>query len=533
MPRSLSWRTVTIAAVCLFALLALVPNFVSRDTLDSLPGWLPQNQIVLGLDLQGGSYLLLEVEVGPVIRERLETMVADVRGALRSARVGYRGLGVQGDAVALTLTDPAQRDAALAAIEELNPSQVTATGARVRDFEVDEETGGRLVLRLTEARRTELAQSAVSQSLEVVRRRIDELGTREASIQRQGADRILVQVPGERNPENIKRLLGRTARLTFHMVDLENSVADAQGGRVPPGSLLLESAEGDGGPSHYLVKRQVELSGESLVDAQPSFQDNQPVVSFRFDNAGARKFGRITLDNVGRPFAIVLDDKVISAPRIREPITGGSGIISGNFTVESANELAVLLRAGALPAPLSVVEERSVGAELGADSIRGGSIASILAGILVVGFMLLYYGVFGVIASVALIVNLMLILGIMTLLGATLTLPGIAGIVLTIGQAVDSNVLIYERIREEMRAGRTPLSAINTGFNEALRTIVDANLTTLIAALALFQFGSGPVKGFAVTLGLGVITTMFTATYFSRFLVALWYDRARPAALPL
>jgi protein-export membrane protein SecD len=256
-------------------------------------------------------------------------------------------------------------------------------------------------------------------------------------------------------------------------------------------------------------------------------------VSFRFDNAGARKFGRITLDNVGRPFAIVLDDKVISAPRIREPITGGSGIISGSFTVESANELAVLLRAGALPAPLSVVEERSVGAELGADSIRGGTIASILAGILVVGFMLLYYGVFGAIASLALLINLALILGIMTLLGATLTLPGIAGIVLTIGQAVDSNVLIYERIREEMRAGRTPLSAINTGFNEALRTIVDANLTTLIAALALFQFGSGPVKGFAVTLGLGVITTMFTATYFSRFLVALWYDRARPAALPL
>jgi preprotein translocase subunit SecD len=533
MARWLSWRTLTVLGACLFGALAVLPNFISRAALDAWPSWLPSNQIVLGLDLQGGSYLLLEVELEPVYRERLESMVGDIRAALRAARIGYRGLGTQGETITLTLTDPSQREQALAEIEKLNAATISAAGGRVQDFDVEADASGRVQLRLTEAKRTELAQSALAQSLEVVRRRIDELGTREASIQRQGADRILVQVPGERNPENIKRLLGRTARLTFHMVDLEGSVADALQGRVPPGSLLLESAEGESGPSHYLVKRQIEVSGESLVDAQPSFQDNQPVVSFRFDNAGARKFGRVTLDNVGRPFAIVLDDKVISAPRIREPITGGSGIISGSFTVESANELAVLLRAGALPAPLSVVEERSVGAELGADSIRGGTIASILAGILVVGFMLLYYGVFGLIADLALLMNLVLILGIMTLLGATLTLPGIAGIILTIGQAVDSNVLIYERIREETRSGRTPLSAINTGFSEALRTIVDANLTSLIAALALFQFGSGPVKGFAVTLGLGVLTTMFTATYFSRFLVSLWYDRTRPAALPL
>jgi protein-export membrane protein SecD len=462
-------------------------------------------------------------------------MVGDVRAALRAARIGYRGLGVQGDTVALTLTDPAQREQALAEIEKLNPYSVGA-GGRVRDFDVveDQGGGGRVVLRLTEAKRNELAQSAINQSLEVVRRRIDELGTREASIQRQGADRILVQVPGERNPENIKRLLGRTARLTFHMVDMEASVEDALAGRVPPGSMVLESSERDGGgASHYVVKRQVELSGESLTDAQPSFQDNQPVVSFRFDNAGARKFGRITQENVGRPFAIVLDDKVISAPRIREPILGGSGIISGSFTVESANELAVLLRAGALPAPLNVVEERSVGAELGADSIRAGTIACLVSAALVVTLMLVYYGVFGLIADIALVLNVVLILGIMTLLGATLTLPGIAGIVLTIGQAVDSNVLIYERVREERKGGRTPLSAINAGFGEAMRTIVDANLTALIAALALFQFGSGPVKGFAVTLGLGVVTNMFTAVYFSRFLVGIWYDRVRPAALPL
>ena len=532
MARTLSWRPITIAAVCLFGILSLLPNFVSRDTLDALPSWLPRNQIVLGLDLQGGSYLLLEVEVDAIYHDRLETLVNDIRAALRTARIGYRGLGVQGDTVTVTLTDAAQRDVAMAELEKLNPYVMSANGTRSRDYEIN-QSGDRIVLRLTDAKRADLAQSAVSQSLEVVRRRIDEIGTREASIQRQGSDRILVQVPGERNPENIKRLLGKTARLTFHMVDLDNSVADALQGRMPAGSMLLESAEGSGGPSHYLVKRKIDVSGESLVDAQPTFQQNEPVVSFRFDNAGARSFGKVTQENVGKPFAIVLDDKVISAPRIREPILGGSGVISGSFTVQSANELAVLLRAGALPAPLKVVEERSVGAELGADSIRGGTIAGVLAGVLVISFMLLYYRVFGAIANMALVINLVLILGIMTLLGATLTLPGIAGLVLTIGQAVDSNVLIYERIREEMRTGRTPLSAINTGFNEALRTIVDANLTTLIAALALFQFGTGPVKGFAVTLGLGVLTTMFTATYFSRFLVAIWYDRTRPAVLPL
>jgi protein-export membrane protein SecD len=527
-----SWRALIVAAVCLFGVLSLVPNFLSESMRQALPGWLPNRAITLGLDLQGGSYLLLEVDVQPVFAERLESMVGDVRGGLRAARIGYRGLGVQGDAVTLTLTDPSQRDQALAEIDKLNPTTLGGTG-RVGDFDVSDE-GNRIVLRLTKAKLFDLRQSAINQSLEVVRRRIDELGTREASIQRQGTDRILVQVPGERDPENIKRLLGRTARLTFHMVDLTASVQEALQGRVPPGSMLLESAERDGGGStHYVVRRQVDLSGENLTDAQPSFQDNQPVVSFRLDNAGARKFGRITQENVGKPFAIVLDDKVISAPNIREPILGGSGIISGSFSVESANELSVLLRAGALPAPLNVIEERTVGAELGADSIRAGTIACIVAAILVVTLMLVYYGVFGGIADTALVLNVVLILGIMSMLGATLTLPGIAGIVLTIGQSVDSNVLIYERIREERKGGRTPLSAINAGFTEAMRTIVDANLTSLIAALALFQFGSGPVKGFAVTLGLGIVTNMFTSVYFSRFLVGLWYDRTRPAALPL
>ena len=527
-----TWRALVVAAVCLFGVLALVPNFLSEQTRAALPGWLPNRAITLGLDLQGGSYLLLEVDVQPVFAERLESMVGDVRAGLRAARIGYRGLGVQGDAVSLTLTDPAQREQALAEIDKLNPTTLGGTG-RIRDFDVTDE-GDRIVMRLTEAKLADLRQSAINQSLEVVRRRIDEIGTREASIQRQGSDRILVQVPGERDPENIKRLLGRTARLTFHMVDLNASVQEALQGRVPPGSMLLESAERDGGSSsHYVVKRQVDLSGENLTDAQPSFQDNQPVVSFRLDNAGARKFGKITQENVGKPFAIVLDDKVISAPNIREPILGGSGIISGSFSVETANELSVLLRAGALPAPLNVIEERSVGAELGADSIRAGTIACIAAAVLVIALMLVYYGVFGGIADIALILNVVLILGIMSILGATLTLPGIAGIVLTIGQSVDSNVLIYERIREERKGGRTPLSAINAGFTEAMRTIVDANLTSLIAALALFEFGSGPVKGFAVTLGIGIVTTMFTAVTFTRLLVAYWYIRTRPAEIPL
>ena len=532
MPKGLSWRATAVAAVLLLAVLSLLPNFLPQSARDSLPGFLPSRAITLGLDLQGGSYLLLEVDVAPVFKERLESMVGDIRAALRAARVNYRGLGVQGDTVTLTLVDPAQREQAIAEIDRLNPASL-ASGGRVRDFDVT-DAAGRIVLRLTTGKETELRQAAINQSLEVVRRRIDELGTREASIQRQGSDRILVQVPGEKNPENIKRLLGRTARLTFHMVDINASVQEALQGRVPPGSVLLESAERDrGGLTHYVVKREVDLSGENLTDAQPSFQDNQPVVSFRLDNQGARKFGRITQENVGKPFAIVLDDKVISPPNIREPILGGSGIISGKFTVETANELAVLLRAGALPAPLNVVEERTVGAELGADSIRAGTIACLVAAVLVTALMLVYYGVFGGIADIALYLNVALILGIMSMLGATLTLPGIAGIVLTIGQSVDSNVLIYERIREERRAGRTPLSEINTGFAEAMRTIVDANLTSLIAALALFQFGSGPVKGFAVTLGLGIVTNMFTSVYFSRFLVGLWYDRARPATLPL
>jgi len=529
------WKIWTVVVVLVAALLAALPNLFARETVEAWPDWLPKSQINLGLDLQGGSHLLLEVGVDAVIDERLEDLVSEVRLALRAERIGYRGLGVDDGMVRFTLTDPAEAERALEQLDELNPVLPTsAFGVGVaREFEVVDDGQGRLGIGFSEEGRAERVRAAVNQSLEVVRRRIDELGTREPTIQRQGEERILVQVPGERDPSNIKELLGRTARLTFHMVDMDASLAEAQAGRLPPGTVYVPSADPDDGVPGWVVQRRSELSGENLVDSQPSFQDNQPVVSFRFDNAGARRFATLTQENTGRLFAIVLDDEVVSAPRIREPILGGSGVISGNFTVESANQLAILLRAGALPAPLTILEERSVGPDLGADSVAAGQTASLIGIVLVGVFMALYYGRFGLIADLALFSNIVLILAALSLLGATLTLPGIAGIVLTIGMAVDANVLIFERIREEMRAGRTPLSAIDTGFSQAMRTIIDANVTTLIAAVLLFEFGSGPVKGFAVTLAIGILTSLFTATLVTRVVVLLWYRRTRPATLPL
>ena len=530
------WKFWTVVVVLLAAVVAAAPNLFSRDTVESWPDWLPKSQINLGLDLQGGSHLLLEVGVDTVIEERLEDLVSEVRLALRRERVMYRGLGVDEGMVRFTLMEPGDAGQAREHLDALNPV-LPMSGMGIgggREFTVEDFGEGRLGIGFSEEGRAERVRAAVNQSLEVVRRRIDELGTREPTIQRQGDDRILVQVPGERDPSNIKELLGRTARLTFHMVDMDASLSDAEAGRLPPGTMLVPSVDPDSdGVPAWVVQRRAELSGENLVDSQPSFQDNQPVVSFRFDNAGARRFATLTQQNTGRLFAIVLDNEVISAPRIREPILGGSGVISGSFTVESANQLAILLRAGALPAPLTILEERSVGPDLGADSVAAGQTASVIGIVLVGAFMALYYGRFGLIADFALFCNMVLILAALSLLGATLTLPGIAGIVLTVGMAVDSNVLIFERIREEVRAGRTPLSAIDAGFSQAMRAIIDANLTTLIAALLLFEFGSGPVRGFAVTLAIGILTTLFTTTLVTRTALLVWYRRTRPATLPL
>ncbi|MSP68454.1 MAG: protein translocase subunit SecD [Alphaproteobacteria bacterium] len=524
------WQHILTAVICLLGVAFAVPNLFSEAALSRVPGWLPNRSIQLGLDLQGGSHLLLEVDVQAVVRERLESLLDEVRAALRAKRIGYQNLGVTPQGVTFTVRDAGEAASVREALRDILGSGAMGQGPDV----VLKSEGDLSTLTLSEAAIALRKRAAVEQSLEIVRRRIDETGTREPTVQIQGDDRILVQLPGVDDPERIKRLLGKTAKLNFRLVDPTVPVVEALAGRVPPGSELLESDERGGGlPQHYVVRKRVYVSGDQLVDAQPSFQQAQVVVSFRFDSVGARRFGDTTKDNVNQLLAIVLDGRVISAPRIREPILGGSGIISGSFTVQSATDLALLLRAGALPAPLKIIEERSVGPSLGADSIAAGQVASLIGLILVVGFIVVYYGLFGVTSVVALLVNLVLLIGALTALGATLTLPGVAGIVLTMGMAVDANVLIFERMREEVRLGKTPLAAIDAGYRRAFATILDSNLTTLFAGIFLFQFGSGPVRGFAVTLSLGIVTSMFTAIMISRILIVWWLRRYRPQVLPI
>ncbi|MBI2586922.1 MAG: protein translocase subunit SecD [Rhodospirillales bacterium] len=519
------WKVVVILGICLLGALFAAPNFLSRAQVDALPGWWPKKQVSLGLDLQGGSHLLLEVGARTVIREYLESLVDGMRTELRKAQIQYQSLGVEGDAAAVTITEPAKVDEARRLLRSLD---------RAAKLDV---SGNRITLALTERMLRDRKSAAVQQSIEIVRRRVDETGTREPTIQRQGDDRILLQLPGVDDPERVKRLLGKTAKMTFHLLDDQTTAEAAMAGRVPPGSQLLPSDERDarGKPAMYVVRKRVMVSGDTLIDSQPGFDSRtrEPVVTFRFDSAGAKRFGDTTAKNVGKPFAIVLDGKVISAPVIREPILGGSGQISGRFSVQEAQDLALLLRAGALPAPLTILEERSVGPGLGADSIAAGKVASIVGTIATIAFMIVAYGFFGIFADVALVVNIVLILAALSVLQATLTMPGIAGIVLTIGMAVDANVLIFERMREEVRTGRTPISAIDAGYSRAMTTIIDSNLTTLIAALCLYIFGSGPVRGFAVTLSIGIVTSMFTAIMLTRLMVVTWLRRARPSALPI
>ena len=515
------WKMVLVGIICLLGLSFAAPNFIPLNQAEALPGWLPRQHISLCLDLQGGSHLLLEVDSKTVIREYLDSMVDAARIELRRDKIRYQGLGISGNGIQVTIKDEEKVDEARKLLRALE-----------RDAVLDEDDG-RIVMTLNERMIRDRKTAAVQQSIEIVRRRVDETGTREPTIQQQGDDRILVQLPGIDDPERIKRLLGKTAKMSFHLVDQRNSVESAMAGRIPPGSWLLPSEGEDG--RMYLIRKRVMVSGDTLIDAQPSTDSrtNEPVVTFRFDTAGAKRFGSATSKNVGKLFAIVLDRKVISAPVIREPILGGSGQISGSFSFQSAQDLALLLRAGALPAPLTILEERSVGPGLGADSIAAGKIASIIGIILVVVFMVAAYGLFGFMADIALIVNMVLILGALSFLQATLTLPGIAGIVLTIGMAVDANVLVFERIREEVRSGRTPISSIDAGYSRAFTTIIDANLTTLIAALLLYAFGSGPVRGFAVTLSIGIITSMFTAIMLTRVMIVIWLRRTKPDVLPL
>src|SRR5580704_14705962 len=523
-----NWKVLLICGACALGVLFSLPNLFGANQLSWLPSYIPHKQVALGLDLRGGSYLLLEVDVAAAQRDRLNTLIDNVRNALRDAKIGYTGLNVDGDAIVVTITDRDRFEDARAALAKIDPELTADIGA-------DGAASLKFSAQATDARRSQ----AVEQSIEIIRRRIDETGTKEPTIQREGQDRILVQLPGVDNPEHVKALLGRTAKLSFQLVDQSVSVEDARRGRLPPGDEILPAAE-EGHSSRnvasagaYVVRKRVMVGGDTLVDAQATFQNNEPVVSFKFDTVGAKRFGDATRENVGKPFAIVLDNKVISAPVIREPILGGSGIISGSFTVQSASDLALLLRAGALPAPIQILEERTVGAELGADSIHAGAVASIVGVALVVVFMVLFYGLFGIFADIALVFNLCLMLGALSLLGATLTLPGIAGIALTMGMAVDANVLIYERIREELRGGRSMLSSLEAGFTRAFGTIVDSHVTTLVAGILLYWLGSGPVKGFAVTLSIGVLTSLFSAILVTRLQIVTWLRRLKPKEIPL
>lgn len=528
-----NWNKILIAVVCALGVLYATPNFFDEDLFESVPSWLPGKQINLGLDLQGGAHLLLSVEIDSVVQERLESMQSAVRQDLRPLRksgIFYSSLKIEGSSVVLKLKDAAHIDTVRETLEgQFQSTGLTPLGTPQQEVEVTNDDSGAFRLLLTEDAIRQISIRAVEQSIEIVRRRIDEDGTKEPIIQQQGQSRILVQVPGEDDPEEIKRKIGKVAKMTFHFVD--QSAASDRGN-----SMLLPTDDigSDGQPIKMRVERKVRVSGEHLVDAQPSFdQNNQPAVSFRFDAVGGKKFGDATSKNVGRLLAIVLDGNIISAPRIQSAIVGGSGIITGSFSIRETNDLALLLRAGALPAPLTILEERTVGPGLGRDSIEAGKIASMIGMVLVLVYMIASYGLFGVLANVALFFNIALIMALLSAIQATLTLPGIAGIVLTIGMAVDANVLIFERIREEVRNGRTPISAVDAGYRRALTTIIDANVTTLIAAVLLYAFGTGPIKGFAVTLSIGLLTSMFTAVMVTRLFVILWLRRARPQALPI
>src|SRR6266567_9305531 len=451
------WRALGIILTALIVCLCAVPNFFPEAQVKAWPAW-AQRRLVLGLDLQGGSYLLLEVDSNYIKKDKLDQVRDDVRRTLRDAKIGYTGLAARGDSVEVRITKDTDAQTAYSKLRELSQPLGGLLGSNgQRSLEVADGGGGLIRLTVPPAAITDRIRQSVEQSIQIVERRVNELGTVEPLIQRQGNDRILVQVPGLGDPSRLIKILGQTAKMDFRMVDSTVSPDQAMAGRVPPDSEVLPSAEGSRQP--YVIKKQVLVSGGDLTDAQPGFdqRSGEPIVSFRFNTSGSRKFAQATLENVGQPFAIVLDNKVISAPVIREPITGGSGQISGSFTVQAANDLAILLRAGALPAKLTVIEQRTVGPGLGQDSIEKGKLASLAGSLMVVVFMLATYGLFGLFANVAVAINVGMIFGLLSLLGATLTLPGIAGIVLTVGIAVDSNVLIYERIREEVRNGRSPI----------------------------------------------------------------------------
>jgi protein-export membrane protein SecD len=521
------WKTYLNFTVLFLGILFALPNLFTDEQLAPIREYMDVRKMNLGLDLRGGSYLLIEVDVRSVIRDRLEATKDEMQDVLREAGINYQGRTVEGNAVVATLMNPADADKAREVLQPVVAADMT--------LEIDGE--GKLRLQITDQGIFARQTRAIEQSIEIVRRRVDPDGVKELTVQRQGADRILVQAPGDDDPEKLKGLISETAKMTFHFVDERTppslfKLPDAQ---VPPGDLQLQLTERDTGEGGqwYLIEKRVMVSGENLVDAQATYQQNMPVVAFEFDNVGARKFCDATTKGVGKLFAIKLDEKIISAPVIRSSICGGSGVIEGGFTAETANKLALLLRAGALPATLTVIEQRSVGAELGADSIIAGTNASYMGLALIVVALVIVYGLFGLFATVALVFNFILLIAAMSLLQATLTLPGIAGMVLTLGMAVDANVLIHERIREEIRAGRGPVMAIDAGYRSASGTITDSNLTVILSSIFLYIFGSGTVKGFAITLIIGTIISMYTAVVIARMCTVAWLRRVRPSELPI
>jgi protein-export membrane protein SecD len=539
-----TWKLVLVLGIVIAGILYALPNVFPRATIDRVPSWLPHKQVNLGLDLQGGAHLLYQLDEKEMTDDWLSTIRGDVRETLRRTRIGYTGLSqdVTARSVSVKIRDAAELDKAYQELRKLAAPVGGNVFSGFSGYDLDVATkDDTVVLTVTDAGLAHRMSSAIQASIETIRRRVDAFGTTEPSIQREGRSRVLVQVPGISDVERLKTLIGETGKLEFKLVDPSaNPEQIAQSKVVPPGDELLYGNPPSGAPQGspqipYVLKNQVLVTGQNLVDAQPSFDQRtgEPVVTFRFDAAGATRFGKVTSENVGLPFAIILDNKVISAPVIREPILGGTGQISGHFSVQEANDLAVLLRSGALPAKLTVIEERTVGASLGADSIEAGKKAALMGLALVMIFMLAGYGLFGLFANLALIINIALIFAVLSLMGATLTLPGIAGIVLTIGIAVDANVLINERIREEIRTGKSPFAAVDAGYSRALITIIDSNVTTLIAVLVLFWLGSGPVRGFAVTLTVGVIASMFTAVTVTRLMVAYWLRWTRPQLIPI
>ena len=543
------WQKILIWSVCALGILFALPNAfytrveIKNDIAEALskglqissdditnskkwPSFLPSNLVNLGLDLRGGAHLLAEVKVEDVYAQRLDAMWQEVRDILRAERndIGtIRRQGGRDDQLRVKISKIAEMDKAISAVETLARPVASLSGVGSKDIEVssDQEI---LIIEFSEAEKLALNTRTMEQSLEIIRRRVDEVGTREPTIQKQGERRILIQVPGIGSASELKTLIGTTAKLGFYKVIRQTSNANELG-NARTQTLPARDEEG----VFYVLDKTAVVTGEELVDAQPSFNQNgQPSVSFRFNPGGARKFGNYTSDNVGSLFAIVLDNEVISAPQIREAITGGSGQITGNFSVQESSDLSILLRAGALPAPMRFEEERTIGPELGQDSIDAGKIACMIAFAAILIFMFLSYGLFGLFANIALIINVSLLFGLLSIIGATLTLPGIAGIVLTVGMAVDANVLIFERIKEELKVAKTPYRAIELGYERAFSAILDANITTFIAALILFLLGSGPVRGFSITLGLGIITSVFTAIYVTRLLIAVWFDWPRP-----